>query len=270
MTKHLLKNVDFLELMERQRFLSLFLDYDGTLTPIVARPHIAHLSFDTRELIHSVMKTHPVAIISGRSLKDVKGLAGIEGAVYAGNHGLEISGPDFTMEFDVGRDFRSELKTIDEMFRSMSARFRGVIVENKALTLTVHYRYLNSRDLPFFMERFEALASIYIKRGLIKVTHSKMALEVRPNVTWDKGKAVEWIMDRPRFKGTLPVYIGDDETDKDAFSYVRSLGGVSAFVGGPIEEADYFLTAPDEVKSFLKKLLHRPLTTGDWLLTYGQ
>lgn len=269
MTKHLLKNLDFIDHMKRDRPLSLFLDYDGTLTPIVARPHIAHLSFDMRELLRSIQKAHRLVIISGRSLNDLRGLVNLEGVVYAGNHGLEIYSPSFTMVFDTGRGFRAEAKGMEERFKSMGLRFRGIQVENKGLTITVHYRHVNSRDLPFFIERFSEAASVYVKKNIIKVTHSKMAFELRPNVTWDKGKAVEWLMDRKGFDGTLPVYIGDDDTDKDGFKAVNALKGISVFVGSPIEEADYFLTAPDEVKVFLKWLLHHPLA-GERLLTYNE
>jgi len=261
MTKHLLKNLDRVSKLFGTRTVSLFLDYDGTLTPIVARPEDARMTFEMKTLLKTLSTMFPAAIVSGRELKDVESMIGIKDLVYAGNHGMEIKGPRFTMVFDPGVTITDEMRRANDEFAGLAAGFRGVSLENKGLTLTVHYRLLDKRDHDTFIERFDELAASFVASGLVRVAKSKKAFELRPNISWHKGRGVEWILDRQCFSGTLPVYIGDDETDKDGFRAVKDRG-ISVFVGGEIDEADYYLNAQDEVKVFLKWLCGHPIPRG--------
>ncbi len=253
MTGDLIKNIDALERFLRGKRLSLFLDYDGTLTPIVGRPENAYLSFDMKVLLEKIVRLYPTVIISGRSLDDVKALVGIEGPVYAGNHGMEIRDDGFSFIYDTGRGVREEMKRLKARIKAMGKRFPGVIVEDKGLTLSIHYRLLDVRHKNAFARGFMDTVSSALKRGLVRVTEGKKVFEIRPPVEWHKGRAVEWILERRPFKGTFPIYMGDDETDRDGFRAVKDRG-LSVFVGGSSTEADCFIRRQRDVKVFLKRL----------------
>ncbi len=254
MSRYLLKSVEEMRSRLKGREISLFLDYDGTLTPVTGRPEDARISFQMKELVRVLAGSMPVAIVSGRGLADIEALVGIDGLAYAGNHGLEAASPDFTMTYDIGRAAREELDGLEPALTGLEEDFKGVIFENKGSSYTVHYRLLGSRHFHAFKEAFDRITAPALSRGLVRLALSKRAFEIRANVDWNKGRAVLWMLDRNRFRGTMPVFIGDDETDKDAY---RALGpgGVSVHVGSEAEEAAFHLVAQDEVKVFLKLLL---------------
>lgn len=264
MAEYLLRHMEEASSLLNEKRLSLFLDYDGTLTGITGRPVDAHLTYQMSEILRSLSALYPLAIVSGRSLADLKKHVGMESIVYGGNHGLEISSSDFTMTYDIGRAARADLEGLKSKFHYLARKFRGVIFEDKGLTFTVHYRLLDSRSFVFFRESFDEAVLGTLARGNLKLAISKKAFEVKANVRWDKGRAVEWLLDRPMFTGTTPVYMGDDDTDRDAY---RAIGteGVSINVGRVVEEARYFLTAQSEVATFLKLLLRQPKIPGDLL-----
>lgn len=262
MAEYLLKHMGEASSLLNEKRLSLFLDYDGTLTGITGRPEDAYLTYHMRETLRSLSALYPLAIVSGRSLTDLKKHVGMKDIVYGGNHGLEISSADFTMTYDIGRPARADLESLKPKFMGLAGKFRGVILEDKGLTLTVHYRLLDSRSFVLFRESFDDMVLGTLARGNLKLGISKKAFEVKANVRWDKGKAVRWLLDRPMFVGTTPIYMGDDDTDRDAY---RAIGteGLSINVGRIVEEARYFLPAQSEVAVFLKRLLRQPAIPAD-------
>lgn len=265
MKKHLLKSLGEVARRIGSGEPSLFLDYDGTLAPIAGRPEDARLHFHERELLRSLAASYRVAVVSGRGLADLKRLVGLEGLVYAGNHGFEINAPDFTLEFDIGAAARAELGKLRRGLPELAHRFKGVIFEDKGLILAVHYRLLGPSDVALFKERFDSAVSAALSGGHVVLSKSKKAFEIRPNVYWNKGRAVEWIMGRPGFSPAIPIYLGDDETDKDGYRAAETTGGIAVNVGGPVDEAEYFLVSQGEVRVFLKELLHHPTVAQEWL-----
>ena len=248
--KHLLKHLDKI----KNKKLILLLDYDGTLTPIVSRPELAVLSDDMRDVLKKIAKRYPLAIISGRSLEDVKKLVDVENIYYAGNHGFEITN-DVKL---VNPDAEKIKPVINEICRKMQKRLihiKGSIVENKGLTASVHYRMVSNDDFIELEKIFDEVAASYVKDGKIRITKGKKVFEIRPNIEWDKGKAVEFVIDAIGKKGT-PVYIGDDRTDEDAFTILKDKG-ITVLVSEKIKEtnAEYYLRNVDEVKIFLEGLL---------------
>lgn len=253
MTKHLLKNLEYLEGQLKGKRVSLFLDYDGTLAPIVGRPERARLSYEVKELLRAVASLYPTVIISGRGLDDLIERVSLKGVVYAGNHGIEVRSEEFTMLFDTGRVAREELKRLKSLYLELAKKFRGVVVEDKGATLSVHFRLLDAREVKSFSGKFRETTGPSVEKGLVRVTEGKKVFEVRPPVLWHKGKAVEWILKRRGFSATCPIYAGDDETDRDAFGAVKGKG-FSVFVGGTDKGADFHLEGQDEMKHFLKWL----------------
>ncbi len=236
----------------------LLFDYDGTLTPIVERPELAILSPDMKELLKRVSQHYTLGIISGRSLADVKRLVGLEGIYYAGNHGFKIIGPRVELVKPEAERVRPTLVKLCEELREKLDNIKGAIVEDKGLTASVHYRLVAEEEFVHLKNIFERAVGPHIDSGVVKITHGKKVFEIRPNVEWDKGKAVLWISGVVDPKGELkPIYVGDDQTDEDAFSALKEKGVTILVSEGPIESnAKYFVKNVDEVKTFIEKLIN--------------
>ena len=243
-------------LASASRVLLLF-DYDGTLTPIVARPEIAILSEETRRSLAALagMDRFVVGVVSGRGLADLEALVAIPGLVYAGNHGLEINGAGMDFVHQDAASFEAALVEIAESLERGLAGVPGIVVDNKRLTLTVHFRstpdsYANQVD-----STVVATAAPYVDAGTMKITRGKKVVEVRPNLDWGKGQAIEKIRkhcgDSP-----YPVFFGDDQTDEDGFAVVQDAGGLAVFIGLPRQntKALHQLESPAEVQQTLELL----------------
>lgn len=238
------------ERIARAQNILLFLDFDGTLTPIVAHPDLAHLSHEVRETLRGLAQREDVrlAIISGRSLADVRARIGIAGLIYAGNHGMEISGPDLEFVEPQAASAREELQRFTHRLQSRLQHLSGVVVENKGLTASVHFRQTPPA-------RHEELAQIVQaelgdENRRFKLTTGKMVYEIRPRVNWHKGFAARRISASAVRAGTLVMCLGDDATDEDMFLALPE--AVSIKVGAAEKSAaDYFLVDTRAVCAFL-------------------
>ncbi len=241
----------------------LLSDYDGTLTPIVGRPDEAILSPAVREILVALAQktTFSVGIISGRSLSEVKALVGIEGIYYAGNHGFEIEGPGLKF---INPAAEAAQVIIKGLALQASAKFKdidGVIVEDKGLSLSVHYRLVKKSEEEKVANIFRQLTAPGLHDGKIRVTSGKKVWEIRPPIDWHKGKAVKTIIQElktaTRSKKGLNIYLGDDTTDEDAFRIIHRPQGWSIFVGqeNHTSAAEYFLNSTSEVTIFLSQLI---------------
>jgi trehalose-phosphatase len=242
----------------------LLLDYDGTLTPIVPRPELADLPPGVRRLLEALARQQRLmlAIISGRALVDIKEKVGIGNIFYAGNHGLEIEGPGVSFVSPQAEEFKPVLRRMYQELSQALGAIKGALVEDKGLTLSVHYRQVADDKSKEVRDVFERITGDAAASGKIRITSGKKVYEIRPAVAWDKGKVVKILMERCGGGGQksvpLPVYIGDDLTDEDAFRAIEDYGGgISVFVGGgdSPSSARYFLLSPDEVARFLSLLL---------------
>ena len=242
------------------KFLFLFLDYDGTLTPIVKTPDKAFLSEEAKELLKKLAKVSdcPLAIISGGALKDIKSRVGLKGIIYVGNHGLEIEGPKIKFESQISPRLKSIIRHIYEDARSKFSRIKGVLIEDKGLTISIHYRLVDKKDIPELKRILAAIVEPYIVRNKIKINSGKKVYEIKPPVQWDKGKVVLWLMARQQFvqgdDKIFPIYIGDDNTDEDAFRALKNKG-IAIFVGrSGKSEAQYYLKNTQEVAEFIRRI----------------
>ncbi len=233
----------------------LFLDYDGTLSPIVSDPDAARLVDGAAEALELVARVCPVAIVSGRDLADVRERVGIPGLWYAGSHGFELTGPDGAYHCnDAAATFVPILERAAAELRDGLAAFPGVRVEHKRFAVAVHYREVAP-------ELVGAIVATTHKLGAaegLRVTSGRMLVELRPDLDWDKGNTLAWIRDRIDASGALlPIYIGDDLTDEDAFDAVK-FDGVGIVVGhdedGDRRTAAHFsLASPDQVCEFIQR-----------------
>ena len=241
----------------------LLCDYDGTLTDIVDIPEMAILTDDTRRLLTGLIRKPGlmVGIISGRSLPDIKERVNVSGVIYAGNHGFEIEGPGIQFIHPLTEEIRSILRMMGAVLERTVGKIGGVLVENKGMTLSVHYRLVEECQVPQVNSIFENTVATARKLRKIRTTYGKKVHEIRPAIDWHKGKAVELIVNKyalaSRKKRSLPIYLGDDLTDEDAFKSINTLGGISILIGDAKQAsaADYYLNSTSEVHSFLAELL---------------
>ncbi|MCK5139333.1 MAG: bifunctional alpha,alpha-trehalose-phosphate synthase (UDP-forming)/trehalose-phosphatase [Thermodesulfovibrionia bacterium] len=237
---------DNLEKIPRNNIF-LFFDFDGTLTPIVSSPDKAHLSEYTRNLILRLNERYPVAIISGRALHDIKQRVNLKNMIYAGNHGAEIwDGQKLVVGQQLSDSKKVLSNIIDELKNALSS-VKGTIIEDKGITASIHYRMVDSRDICTLFDIIWTTAHNY--KGLFKITSGKKVFEIKPHGTWNKGDAVKWICEHYG-KNRVPVYLGDDTTDEDAFNAIKGKGtGISI---GRSLKADYYLKTQGEVKKLLQ------------------
>ena len=238
--------------------VAVFLDYDGTLTPIVQRPEMAVLSDEMRAVVVRLASHCTVAVISGRDLHDVRDRVGIDTIFYAGSHGFDIAGPKGThMGSQLGTDF---LPALDEAERALRARLRGINgahIERKKFSIAVHYREVKSHDVP----AVEAtVATVLQERQELRKSYGKKVYDLQPRIDWHKGRALVWLLERLELdsSGTFPFYIGDDMTDEDAFKALEDRGlGIMVVEGSePTRRthARYTLANPRAVQDFLEAL----------------
>ncbi|MDE2223278.1 MAG: trehalose-phosphatase [Candidatus Omnitrophica bacterium] len=252
---------DILQSWANKKIL-LFLDYDGTLAPIASVPSQAVCPKENRELIErlSQIAHYQVVIIGGRPLEDLKQMVSVKNVFYIGNHGWEIESSPLHMESLISVQAFSVMRRIKHDLTEQLSSIPGVLLEDKGVTLSVHYRMV-SQDKEFQVRRiFEHICMPYRRQNMIKVYRGKKVLELRPWVQWDKGKAALWLLRKQEVlwgKGNvLPFYIGDDTTDEDAFEALRNKG-VTVFVGDPkLSRAQYCLPGPQDVTELLKHMIY--------------
>jgi trehalose-phosphatase len=235
------------------RQLAVFLDYDGTLTPIVSHPEKALLSDSTRQTLQALAMQAWVAILSGRDLDDVRQRVDIATITYGGSHGFDIAGPR-GLRKEVATQFLSKLDVAEKELGNQLAGIPGAHVERKRFSIAAHYRKVSEGDLP---KMEEAVSEITARHRELRRMQGRKVYELLPDIDWDKGKAVLWLLETLGLERAKvrPIYIGDDRTDEDAF---RALGrrGVGILVSEQPRStaARYALKNPAEVERFLREL----------------
>jgi trehalose 6-phosphate phosphatase len=236
----------------------ILLDYDGTLSPIALRPELALLLPRTKEILKKLSHCHnfELGIISGRSLADIKALIGLEGLAYAGNHGLELECYKGSFVHPVALKASPRLKALYHRLKEKLAGINGVIIEDKGVSLSVHYRLVAKSEVEKVKALFKEVVEASKKQGKVRVTEGKKVIDVRPPVDWDKGKAMEWLLSHYQGESPLVIFAGDDVTDEDGFKFVSQINGVSIRVGeaNAATYADYYVRSPKELCLWLEKL----------------
>ncbi len=262
---------------------AVFLDYDGTLTPIRERPEDAVISGSVREAVRRLAARVPVIVVSGRDRQVVQELMGINNLIVAGDHGFDIWSPaGGPIQYDEGASFADLIREVEARVHTELADIPGVLIEPKKSSVAVHFRLVSEKQRPRIKKVVEAILSERPEE--LKVTPGKMVFEIQPKLDWDKGKAVLYLLkalDLDR-NNVVPVYLGDDITDEDAFRAVTGRG-IAIFVGSADDPenadrttaADYVLSTVEEVERFLNKLAARYPTRSsrphpkDWTLVYN-
>jgi trehalose-phosphatase len=233
--------------------IALFLDFDGTISPIVAAPELAAIDPQIKSTLEQLRNLEGVqiAIVSGRQLIDVRARAGVDGILYAGNHGLEIETDVLCFREPRAESLRLELRRLILRLQVTLSEVTGIEIEEKGLSAAIHYRQVHESLHQWVRQIvWEAVC----KSQLFTCVNSKMAIDVRPNVPWNKGDAVKWLLTFLPERGTYPIFIGDDTTDEDAFAALNG-EALTIRVGEAAHTAARFWV-PDlcAVRAFLSEL----------------
>lgn len=241
---------------------AVFLDYDGVLTPIVDRPEDAVMSESMRATVRDLAARCPVCVISGRDRRVVQRLMGVDDLVVAGSHGFDIWTPrEGTITHDAATGYEELVARVTERLRTEVGSIRGVTVEPKHASVAVHFRLAAPEDHDQVAAIVRALLAEHADE--LKVTPGKMVYELQPKIDWDKGKAVVYLLGVLRLDSgdVVPMYLGDDITDEDAFRALKGRG-IGIIVGHPDDAevadrptaAEFVLSSTDEVERFLTTL----------------
>jgi len=238
------------------RQIAVFLDYDGTLTPIVSRPEKAILSDSTRQAVRELADHVPVAILSGRDLEDIRRCVGIEGVDYADSHGFDIAGPR-GLRKQVATEFLPVLDIAEKELREKLDGIAGALVERKRFSIATHYRHVGENDVA---EVQRVVNEVTARHREVRKIDNKKVYELQPGIGWHKGKALLWMLESMRAQQPelFPIYIGDDATDEDAFRALQQ-GGAGILVNDQPRPtaARYLLKGLAEVERFLCELTAR-------------
>jgi trehalose 6-phosphate phosphatase len=207
------------------RRAAVFLDFDGTLTPIQNDPAGSVLSEEGKRCLHALADSgrHHVSLISGRGMNDLKSRVGIPNICYGGNHGLVISGGGMEFVHPGALAAKSLIDKAAGRLAREAGRFEGALVERKRFTVSLHYRMVDRQAVPQVKRAFHKVAAELSEDGRLTVIKGKKVLELTPDLSWDKGKAVMWILDQLK-DSVLAIFIGDDFTDESAFKVLKRKG----------------------------------------------
>lgn len=202
----------------------LMLDYDGTLAPIVRDPARAVLDRGTASILARLSRRNDVvmAVISGRSLADLKRRVRLDNIYYAGCHGVEMEGPGWSYLHPRMAEVEVRVQKLEDRLRVMLAGVKRVIIENKRYALTVHHRRVDPRLHARLARVVRDVSAEY--RDWMVLEQGRMIFEFKPAIEWNKGKAVQTLLRMYQSDDPYPIYIGDDATDEHAFESLKGRG----------------------------------------------
>ncbi|OQU78907.1 hypothetical protein SORBI_3008G070200, partial [Sorghum bicolor] len=242
--------------------IAVFLDYDGTLSPIVNDPEKAYMSSEMRQVLKAIAENFKTSIVSGRAREKVFEFVQIDTINYAGSHGTDIkmastTWGEITEEHDSYQPAKKFATVMNQVYNSLvreTGHINGAKVENNTYCVSVHYRNVAKED---------QLRVLHVVQEVLKnlnsgldLTYGHMVYEIRPPLAFNKGNAVAYILDKLGLD--FSIYIGDDLTDEDAFKVIRDRKkGIRILVSNTSREtsAFYSLKDPPQVMEFLKLLL---------------
>lgn len=235
---------------------TFFLDYDGTLTPIVEHPDSAKLSPQMKEVIKTLSQKFIVTIVSGRKKEEIEKLINnVNHIIYAGNHGMDIKGDKLEMTHPYAQKLSPLMNKLSFELKNKLIEIDNVLIENKKFSVAVHWRQVEKKQVPKLRNIIENLIR---NNPSLRIMEGKKVFEIMPNINWHKGEAIRWIMHKLNidWRDTTVIYIGDDTTDEDAFRLIRTRG-VGILVSSKPKEsaADFWVSSPQKVKKLLEEII---------------
>eukprot|EP00250_Pteridium_aquilinum_P018062 c23921_g1_i7 orf=164-1393(+) len=255
----------------------VFLDYDGTLSPIVENPEFAFMSDEMRNVVKEIATLFPTAIITGRSRAKVYEFVQLPELYYAGSHGMDIMGPaegsngfkahgtktldeegNEVVLFQPASDFTIVMDEVYKLLEEKASKVPGAKVEHNKFCVSVHFRCVKDESWLQLAEQVNHVIKSYPN---VYLTQGRKVLEIRPSISWNKGKALDFLIRTLGFgnrNDVFPIYIGDDQTDEDAFKVVaRRKHGLAILVSNVVKDTNAVcsLRNPNEVLEFLHSLV---------------
>ncbi len=234
----------------------LILDFDGTLAKIARSPGDVILEKKTQDILMRLSRSpkNKLVVLSGRSLRNLRSYFYIKSAIFAGNHGLELSGSKISLpqRAKKARKLEALVWLVGEKLREVFSEVPGVLIEDKGYTLSLHYRNVSRVDHRYFNQEVRRFKKQYAHWPIVW-KEGKKVWEARPRVKWGKGQMALYLSQK--FPGSLPIVIGDDVTDEDMFRTLKRRG-ITIRVGRSRKSlAQYSLKSPKEVIRFLEELV---------------
>ncbi|MEK7471074.1 MAG: trehalose-phosphatase [Patescibacteria group bacterium] len=252
---------DFFEikrLIEKKDGFILLLDFDGVLSAIAPTPDEAFISDENLMLFKKCAKLFPVAIITGREFTDIKKKININKFLYIASHGLECNENGKYHVKIIPKKIIGSINLAKQKIKMLMQRYPGMIFEDKNFMFAVHYRVMNPRLVKGFIQEVISILKPIIKQNKLRLDHNLKTFELRPEIGWDKGDSVlfaEKYFNKKTGKKLVPIYIGDSQTDEDAFVVLKK-DGITIRVGkNNKSSAKWYLKNQKEVSLFLKWLL---------------
>ncbi len=242
--------------------LWLFLDYDGTLADFAPTPEHVHPDSDLVALIDRLAQ-HPrfrVAVVSGRRLSHVRELVPVPGVLLAGTYGVELQTAEGERidRLDYDR-LRPVLDALKPQWAALIDEREGFFLEDKGWALALHARFAARDEADEVLAAAHSLAVAAISADLetFRLLGGHRFLEIGPRLA-HKGLTVAYLLDRYPWPGALPLYLGDDDKDEEAFGVIKARGGIAVVVAAEPRptEADLRLKSPQAARRWLESLLH--------------
>ncbi len=244
------------EIFANSKETIFFLDYDGTLTPIVQHPRDAVVSAEMRDTVKKLAEECRVFIVSGRFREDVQDLLGIKELLYAGSHGFDIKGEGLSMVHPKAEEVIPDVEKVLQQLDSRLKDIEGIFIEKKKFSVAIHYRMVDEEK---YLDRIEQeVENALTEAGSLRLMRGKKVFELLPDIEWDKGKAIRWILEAidVGWKDANIIYIGDDVTDEFAFRMIRTRGaGILVSEEKRPSAASFYLRDPGEVRELFEKFI---------------
>jgi trehalose-phosphatase len=239
--------------------VDLYLDYDGTLAEFAPTPDDV-LPDDAVIRLISQLADSPnvrVSIVSGRRLAHIRKLIPVKGVLLAGTYGVEMQAPNgneiHQIEYEA---IRPALDSLKPRWQALIKGKDGFYLEDKGWALAIHARNAEDKEGLQVLNKAEKMTTQELLGEHLQKIHSYRFLEVGPNNA-DKGHALKYLFDEFHWENSIPIYMGDDDKDEDAFQVINQYGGHSILVSRGAREttANFILDSPVEVHEWLSNLL---------------
>jgi trehalose-phosphatase len=243
----------------------LFLDYDGTLADFAPTPEHVDLDLEVIDVLTRLVQQPDIriAVVSGRQLGQVRLLLPVPGVLLAGTYGIELQTPGGRRIERVSSDtIRPVLDDLKPRWEGLIAGREGFFLEDKYWALALHARFAEDGEANIVLEEARHMAADAASAGPLRLLGGHKFLEIGPRLA-DKGQTVAYLLDHYPWPGALPIYLGDDDKDEEAFGVIKARGGIAILVAREPRntQADCRLESPQDARHWLQTLETRRMDT---------